>query len=432
MNSIWTESTTLPQFQALEGSIKTDVLIIGGGIAGILCAHFLQEKGVDYTLAEGRTICSGITKNTTAKITSQHGLIYHKLLKSAGREKASLYLKANQDSVKKYAELCRNIDCDFEYKTAYVYSLNNQKKLKEEAEALSKLGVSAPLLETTRLPFPVAGALALEGQAQFHPLKFLTEIARNLNIYEHTFVKELKGNTAVTGQGSITFRKAVFATHFPIDNKHGMYFLKLYQHRSYAIALKNADEIDGMYVDEAQCGMSFRNHKDLLIIGGGDHRTGKKGGNWKELREFAARQYPSAKEVGFWATQDCMSLDGVPYIGQYSKGLPNCFVATGFNKWGITSAMTAAMLLTDLVLEKDNPYREVFNPSRNMIKPQLLFNGCEAVGNLLTFSKKRCPHLGCALQWNSLEHSWDCPCHGSRFDGMGGLINNPANGDLKK
>ena len=143
MNSIWTESTTLPQFQALEGSIKTDVLIIGGGIAGILCAHFLQEKGVDYTLAEGRTICSGITKNTTAKITSQHGLIYHKLLKSAGREKASLYLKANQDSVKKYAELCRNIDCDFEYKTAYVYSLNNQKKLKEEAEALSKLGVSA-------------------------------------------------------------------------------------------------------------------------------------------------------------------------------------------------------------------------------------------------------------------------------------------------
>ena len=255
-------------------------------------------------------------------------------------------------------------------------------------------------------------------------------IADGLHIYEHTFVKEWKENRAVTSQGCIVFRRAVFTTHFPIDNKHGMYFLKLYQHRSYVIALEQAAKLGGMYVDEAKCGMSFRSYKDLLFVGGGDHRTGKKGGNFQELRGFAQKYYPLAKEVGFWAAQDCMSLDGIPYIGRYSPKLPNCFVASGFNKWGITSSMAAAKALKDLLLERENPYQEIFDPSRNMIKPQLLFNGAEAVKNLLTISKKRCPHMGCALKWNLAEHSWDCPCHGSRFDEAGKVLDNPANGDL--
>ena len=428
MDSIWTKHVELPHYPALEGDIRTDVLIIGGGILGILCAYFLQENGVDYVLAEGSTICSGITKNTTAKITSQHGLIYQKLLKNAGMEKASLYLKANQDAVKKYFELCKDADCDFEEKTACVYSLDDRRKLEREAEALSQIGFQAQLLEDTELPFPVAGALAFERQAQFHPLKFLAHVARNLKIYEHTFVKELKENTAVTGTGSITFQKAVFATHFPIDNKHGMYFLKLYQHRSYVISLDHAADLKGMYVDEVMFGMSFRNYKDQLLVGGGDHRTGKNGGGWQELRNFANKYYPESAETGCWATQDCMSLDGIPYIGRYSKGLKNCFVATGFNKWGITSSMTAAMLLADLILEKKNPFEELFDPSRNMMKPQLLLNGCEAAKNLLTISPKRCPHMGCALKWNGQEHSWDCPCHGSRFSEEGRLLDNPANG----
>ena len=430
MNSIWNRETELPHFPPLEGSIRTDVLIVGGGIAGILCAYFLQEKEVDYVLTEGRTICSGITKNTTAKITSQHGLIYQNLLNSAGTEKAALYLRANQESVEKYAELCEQIDCDFQRQTAYVYSLDNRRKLEREAEALAKIGFQAQITETTGLPFPVAGAVAFENQAQFHPLKFLSHLAANLKIYENTFVKEFKENTAVTGHGSITFKKAVFATHFPMDNKHGMYFLKLYQHRSYVISLKNAADLKGMYVDEALCGMSFRNYKDQLLVGGGDHRTGKEGGNWQELRNFAKKYYPMSEETGFWATQDCMSLDGIPYIGQYSRGLKNCFAATGFNKWGITSAMTAALLLTDLILERGNPYEEVFHPSRSMIKPQLFLNGWEAAKNLLTISPKRCSHMGCALKWNGQEHSWDCPCHGSRFDEKGRILDNPANGNL--
>lgn len=268
MNSVWTESISLPHCAPLEGSTKTDVLIIGGGMAGILCAYFLQEKGVDYRLAEGRTICSGITKNTTAKITSQHGLIYDKILKSAGFQKAKMYLEANQAAVQKYFEICENIDCDFETKTAYVYSLDNRRKLEKEAEALHKIGFRTEISDTDQLPFPTVGAIRFENQAQFHPLKFISGIVGNLRIYEHTFVKELLEHTAVTDKGNITFQKLIFATHFPMDNKHGMYFLKLYQHRSYVIALENAAQVDGMYVDEAKCGMSFRNYKDMLLIGG--------------------------------------------------------------------------------------------------------------------------------------------------------------------
>lgn len=432
MNSIWKENASLPHFDTLEGSVTTDVLIIGGGIAGILCAYFLKEKGVDYVLVEGNTICSGITENTTAKITSQHGLIYDKLLHSAGIEKAKMYLDANQNAVKKYFELCEDIDCDFEKKTNCVYSIDDKRKLEREVAALYKMGFPAEIIETEELPFQTAGAVSFENQAQFHPLKFLAKIAENLNIYEHTFVKELAEHTAVTEKGNIAFQKLIFATHFPIDNKHGMYFLKMYQHRSYVIALENAPKLHNLYVDEEKGGLSFRCYQDILLLGGGAHRTGKRGGNWKELRDFAAEHYPNAREKYFWATQDCMTLDGIPYIGAYSKRMPGCFVATGFHKWGMTSSMAAAMILTDLVLEKENSYAPVFHPSRNMLKPQLLINGWEAAVNLLTISKKRCPHLGCALKWNEAEHSWDCPCHGSRFDEEGTLLNNPANGDIRK
>ncbi len=426
MNAIWTQNTVLPHFPALEGNKKTDILIIGGGITGILCAYFLQKSGIDYILAEGRTICSGITKNTTAKITSQHGLIYQKLLKKEGLETAALYLQANQEAVKTYFELCQDIDCDFQPQTAYVYSLADREKIEKEVDALHRIGYPAQLLETTELPFPIAGAVAFPNQAQFHPLKFLARIAHGLKLYENTFVKELKENTAVTNHGNITFQKAIFATHFPMDNKHGMYFLKLYQHRSYVLALKNAANLNGMYVDESMYGMSFRNYNDLLLIGGGAHRTGKKGGNWQELRNFAGNYYPDGKEVAFWATQDCMSLDNIPYIGQYSKGLPNCLTATGFHKWGITTSMVAARLLTDLIMEKENPYKKIFDPSRTMLRPQLFLNGYESIKNFLTITPKRCPHMGCALKWNEQEHSWDCPCHGSRFDETGKLLDNPA------
>lgn len=429
MDSIWSENSNMPHFESLKGTKKTDVLIIGGGMAGILCAYFLQQQGIDYLLAEGGSICGKITKNTTAKITSQHGLIYRQLLKKAGEEKAKQYLDANQKALQMFRTLSEKIDCDFETKPAYVYSLNHRQKLEEEMKALETLGFSAKFYEQTNLPFPVAGAVAFEKQAQFHPLKFVAKIAENLNIYENTFVTELKPHMAKTDCGEILFDRVIFATHFPIDNKHGLYFLKMYQHRSYVIALKGGQQLNGMYVDEAMCGMSFRNYRELLFIGGGDHRTGKNGGNWQELRKFANRYYPKAEEIAYWATQDCMTLDSVPYIGEYSPNMPGCYVATGFNKWGMTSSMAAAMILCDLIMGKENPYAAVFCPSRNMMKPQLLINGYEAITNLFTFSKKRCPHMGCALKWNAAEHSFDCPCHGSRFTKDGTVLDNPANGN---
>lgn len=432
MTSIWSKTSKLPRFERLQKNIKTDVLIIGGGMAGLLCAYQLEQAGVDYVLVEADRVCSGITKNTTAKITAQHGLIYQKLLQQFGLEKARMYLEANQTALAEYRKLCKGIDCDFTEKDAFVYSKENRGAIEKELKALDKIGYPAEFAEHLPLPFPVCGAVKFKNQAEFHPLKWIAAIAQELNIYENTCVRELAKHTAVTDRGKITANKIIVATHFPFINKHGSYFLKLYQHRSYAIALEHAPDVHGMYVDEAQKGMSFRNYQNLLLLGGGDHRTGKQGGNWMELERFARLHYPHSGETCRWATQDCMTLDGVPYIGQYSKQTPDFYVATGFNKWGMTSSMVAAMLLTDMVMGKENPYAPVFSPSRSILHPQLAINAAEAVVNLLTISGKRCPHMGCALKWNPQEHSWDCPCHGSRFTQDGKLIDNPATGNLNK
>lgn len=426
MASIWSETANLPSFPSLGENINTDVLIIGGGMAGLLCAYKLHAAGIDYILCEANTIGTGITKNTTAKITSQHGLIYHKL----NEEKAKLYMDANQKALNEYRRLCAGIDCDFSEQNSYVYAVDDPGKLSKELTALKKLSFPAVYQMPIPLPFSTAGAVKFHGQAQFHPLKFLAAIAKDLRIYEHTAVRELAPHTARTDNATITANKIVVATHFPILNKHGSYFLKMYQHRSYCLALENAGHVGGMYVDERMTGLSFRDHGDLLILGGGSHRTGKHGGNWAELEAFAARHYPNARIRFRWATQDCMTLDGVPYIGQYSVRTPDLYVATGFNKWGMTSSMVAADILTDLVSGDETPYADLYSPSRSILRPQLAVNGFEAVKNLLTFTGKRCPHLGCALKWNSAEHTWDCPCHGSRFEENGKLIDNPATDDL--
>lgn len=428
MKSIWQKTTELPSFPVLEGDVKTDVLIIGGGITGILTAHLLKENGVECMLVEKHKICEGTTGHTTAKITFQHGLIYQKILASDGVETAHKYLQANRLAFDKYAQLCGEIDCDYERKNNFVYSVEDRKTLEQEMSALSKIGYNAQLCEKLPLPIKTVGAVMFPEQAQFHPLKFLSVIAQELPIYENTFVKEMRGNTAITDRGTIRAKNVIVTTHFPFINKHGSYFLKLYQHRSYVIALENAQNVDGMYVDESKTGLSFRNYGDYLLFGGGGHRTGKQGGNWTELRQFARRHYPSSTEYCYWAAQDCISLDGMPYIGQYSDRTTRLFTASGFNKWGMTGAMLSAILLCDMVQGKKNEYADVFSPSRSILKPQLFVNGFEAAANMLSITNKRCPHLGCALHWNSAEHSWDCACHGSRFDENGKVLDNPANG----
>lgn len=430
MKSLWEINSDMPLSEQLKGDIKTEVLIIGGGAVGLLTAYFLDKSGVDYILVEKGRICGGVTKNTTAKITFQHGLIYAEFAKSRGLNNAEMYLESNRKALEKYQELCKDIDCGFEIKNNYVYSVNSPEKLEDELEALHQIGYDAGFIKDMPIPIKTAGAVCFPHQAQFNPLQFFSQISKNLKISENTFVREMQGNTAVTDYGKIYADKVIVTTHFPFINKHGSYFLKLYQHRSYVIALGNAPDVDGMYVDEDKKGLSFRNYGDYLLLGGGSHKTGKDGGNWAELREFAKAYYPESTEKFFWATQDCMSLDSIPYIGNYSKKTTDLYVASGFNKWGMTGAMVSAMLLCDLINGKKNEYSELYNPSRSILHPQLFVNGFESAVNLLTISKKRCPHLGCALKWNKAEHSWDCPCHGSRFSEKGKLLENPANGDM--
>lgn len=431
MKSIW-DGSGICRFPKLRGEIKTDVLIIGGGMAGLLTAYFLQKAGVDCVIAEADRVCSGVTRNTTAKITAQHGLIYKKLLSSMGRERAGLYYQANTAAIEDYAALCANIDCDFQRKDAYTYSLNDLRALEREMSALEAIGAAADFADKLPLPIETAGAVCFRNQAQFEPMKFAAGISRELRIYEMTRVIEMRDGAALTNGGRIKAAYFVVCTHFPFMNKYGGYFLKLYQQRAYVLALKNAQDVGGMYIDAKEGGFSFRNQGELLLLGGNSHRTGRGKGGWKPLEDFAAAYYPGAAEVSRWAAQDCMSLDAMPYIGLYSRSKPNIYVAAGFNKWGMTGSMVAGRCLTQLLTGKGQAYGGLFDPSRSMLHPQLAINAAEAVFNLLTPTAPRCPHMGCALKWNRQEQSWDCPCHGSRFTEDGNLIDNPATGDMNR
>ena len=476
MKSVWSESCKFRKREALNKDIKTDVLVIGAGIAGVLTAYMLKQKGRDVVLIDAAEIASGNTKNTTAKITSQHDLIYSKLIAEFGEEKARQYAKANELAIKKYKEIIedKRIECDFEEKPAYVYSLNEVDVLKEEVEAAKNLGIDAEFVQEANLPFKINGAVKFNNQAQFNPLKFLKGISNELIIYENTRALEIKENLVVTSGGNITANNIVVATHYPIMNAPGYYFMKMHQERSYVLALENTSEIDGMYIDLNKEGYSFRTYNNLLLLGGISHRTGEneEGGSYDELRKVAKRLYPKAKEKYYWSAQDCMTIDGIPYIGRYSSETPNIYVATGFNKWGMTSSMVSAMIISDMILEKENDFSEIFSPRRfdlslsiNNIANDLIetaknfiaqkvyipsseiehiknghggiieYNG-EKVGVYKNkegkefFVSTKCTHLGCQLSWNSDELTWDCPCHGSRFDYKGRLIGSPATKDL--
>ncbi len=428
--SLWQHSARMPEFPALTGDLQTDVLVIGGGLAGLLTAYHLKERGMDTVLVEQNRLCGGTTSHTTAKITAQHGLCYHKHLQTLGPEGAGLYYQANTRAVEALKDLCRQADCPLEEKANFVYSAD-RRKIQRELEALETLGIPAVCRQSLPLPLQ-AEAVGFENQGQFHPLALARFLAEGLTIYEHTWVRDLEGTTAITDHGRIRAKKVVVATHFPFLDRRGSYYLKLYQHRSYLLALEGVEPLSGMYVDDDQKGMSFSSFGGHFLLGGGGHRTGKSGGNWQELRSFARRHYPGASEHFHWAAQDTMSLDGIPYIGNYSRNTPDIYVAAGFNKWGMTGSMVSAMLLSGLIAGEEPEWAWVFSPSRSILKPQLLVNGFESTVNLLKPTAPRCPHLGCALKYNKAEHSWDCPCHGSRFDESGYVLENPSNGDLKR
>lgn len=437
MKSIWSESCSFPQRESLKDDIVVETVVIGSGMAGLLTAHLLKKQGVQVVVLEGSATASGVTKNTTAKITSQHDLIYDRLIQDFGVEQAGQYAWANQRAIKTYCDIVEEnqIDCDFETKPAYVYSLRDTAPIKAEMIAASKLGIEAELTTTTDLPFEVKAAVKFANQAQFHPLKFLKAISADLTIYEQTMAREIRDDVVITDHGRVTADHIVVATHFPIVNVPGWYFARMHQERSYVIALKNAMQLEGMYIDEDSNGYSFRNYGEYLLFGGAGHRTGKhpQKSSYETLRKAAKELFPQSEEAFHWSAQDCVTWDNVPYIGRYSASGRDVYVATGFKKWGMTSSMAAAMILTDTICGKKNDCAEIFSPQR--------FNASASMQNLLTDvghsvaglaagavsgPKRRCAHLGCRLQWNPDEETWDCPCHGSRYTSEGKLIDNPA------
>ncbi len=426
MVSLWLKTEQLPQFSSLQGDLSTDVLIIGGGLTGLLCAHALKNVGISCAVVEANRIMGGTSGHTTAKLTSQHGFLYHKLLEHKGNAAARLYYDTQQAALHRY----RDLDCDFEAQENAVYSLDDPSLIARELAALDALGIPG-FREAPELPFPTAGAVVFPDQGQMHPVTLAKNLLPGLQIFEHTPVQSFDGLRYHTPSGAITAKKTIVATHFPIFNKHGGYFLKMYQQRSYVLALEGAAVPDRMYVDNSGNGLSFRSWGELLLLGGGGHRTGKTGGGWQVLKDFATRYAPQAKVRYAWAAQDCMTLDGMPYIGQYSPGTPDLFVATGFNKWGMTNAMAASMILPELIQGKAHPAAVLFDPARRKPLLPLAKNAGHAAWNLLTPTVPRCPHLGCALKWNAQEHSWDCPCHGSRFAEDGTLLDGPATDGLK-
>lgn len=367
MGSIWSQTCSIGRRPPLRGHLKTQAAVVGAGMAGVLTAYALQQAGLSVVVLEAGRIAGGQTQNTTAKITSQHGLIYSRLIQSFGEETARRYAKANQDAVRAYQDLIdvQGISCDWEERCAYLYG-PDVTVLQEEAEAARRLGLPASFTREVSIPIPHDGAVCFEGQAQFHPLKFLKVLADQLTIYEQSRVLTAEGDLLTTELGSVQAEHIVFACHFPFVNFPGMYFARMHQERSYVLALQGAPPVDGMFLGVGRDTFSLRTYGELLLLGGGGHRTGEntEGGQYDLLRRKAREWFPQSQETAHWSAQDCMPPDHVPYIGPYSSGHPGWYVATGFQKWGMTSSMAAATLLCDMIQGRDTPYAGLFSPSR--------------------------------------------------------------------
>lgn len=430
MKSLWYENwDNSLEKHSLPDDVHTEVLIVGGGMAGILCAYQLQKRGIRCLLVEKNRITGGNTGHTTAKITAQHGAVYDQLITRLGAERARQYYDVNTAALAEYRKMAEEIPCNLEKQTAYLYSPDRYQDLEREAAAYERLSIDFTWQDQTPLPLSGCRALGVADQAQFHPLKFIWGILPQIDYCENTEVVAIEGNKAYTEDTVITAENIILATHYPLVNVPGLYFMKLVQHRSYVSALEGADPVRGMYIGLGDQPFSFRDYKDLLLVGGGGHKTGQSEGGFCRLREFTETAYPHAQERYRWAAQDCMSLDGIPYIGQHRFGSGNLYVATGFNKWGMTGSMAASLVLADLIVSGRSRYAGLFAPNRMMAVGPLLRNMGSAAVHLLT-PGKRCSHLGCRLSWNEEEKSWDCTCHGSRFANDGKVLDNPAKREI--
>lgn len=487
--SFWTASAGKTGYPALEQDVTADAAVIGGGLAGISIAYLLKREGLTVAVVEADRLCRGTTAHSTAKVTSQHALIYNKIISKMGSDLARQYADANEYAIGLMKEISRNerIECDFEEQPAYVITMEDKyiREIQDEAEAAASLGLKAQYLDTVDLPFKVKAALRFDGQAQFHPSKYVLGLAKKIPedgsyIFENTRALDIQQEenslrVLTDGKGSVTARFVIIATHYPFYDGYGMYFSRIYPDRSYVVAVKARDKYPGgMYITAEDPGRSLRSAPsedgELILVGGEHHKTGQgedMAGHYIKLAEFS-RRYFDVTEIPYrWSTQDYTSMDEVPYIGPLTQGTPNIFVATGFRKWGMTGSTVAGLIIRDLILKGDSQWAQVYSPLR--FKPaasakKFVSENANVAAHLISgklagapadiklqkgegktveidnrkvgaykdekdrlhLVSSSCTHMGCELRWNSAERSWDCPCHGSRFTYEGEIIEGPA------
>ncbi len=485
-SSFWMTSTPSTGYPEIQQDLKVDVAIVGGGIVGITAAYLLKKQGVKVAIIEADRILQGTTGHTTAKITSQHHLIYARLKQQVGQELAQQYADANESAIHLIASTAaeNNIDCDFSWRPAYVFTQSEQylKDLEDEAQAACSLGIKASYMDNSPLPFSVRAALRFDNQAQFHPLKYLQSLARQIPdqgsyILEKTTAVGIDENplAVLTRQGQkVTADKIIIASHFPFFDGGGMYFSKLDPQRAYIIAIKAQEAFpEGMFISAESPSRSLRSQPyedgELILIAGESHPTGE-GTNlnthYENLLDFAHENFEVKDVLYRWSTQDYQTLDGIPYVGHLTPKSANIYVATGFDKWGISNGTASAMVLNDLIVRGDSPWAPVYNPSRfnltsvktfvglnlnvarNLVAGKIarLPEGVElsnGEGKAIQINGEKygafrddkgelhivditCTHLGCELNWNDAERTWDCPCHGSRFSYTGEVVEGPA------
>lgn len=488
-NSYWLESTKKSNYPSLDRDINVDIAIIGGGMAGILCGYQLQKEDFNIAILEAKNIVESTTAYTTAKLTSQHGLIYDKIKNKIGEELAKQYADANETAISEIKRVAdeNKILCDYSLQSSYVYTREDKyiKQIEDEVKAANSLGIKAKLTEKTPLPIGIKSSIVFENQAQFHPRKFLLGIAKHIvntgvDIYENTRAVELNEkndkyiiNTS-TGK-KVTADKVIIASHYPFYNKKSMYFSRLYVQRSYILGVKSKERFPGgMYINAEEPPRSLRSHPttdgELILVVGENHKAGQAQdtfAHYKALVDFANELFTVESIPYRWSTQDCMTLDGLPYVGKYNSDTPNLYIATGFGKWGMTNSMASSMVLRDLIVDGSSIWEDVYNPSRKTItassknfvveninvggqlidgklsKSSKYINLKRGEGKIVEIEREKvgafrddigklhlvnttCTHMGCELTWNSAERSWDCPCHGSRFTYTGEIIQGPA------
>lgn len=494
MKSFWEEERKYhEEFESIKNNINVSVCIIGGGFTGLSTAYYLS-KYLDVVVLEKDRICSHTSGNTTGKITSQHGLFYDYLKISQSKEYAKKYLQANEKAISNIEDIIKkeNIDCDFEKEKAYVFTTKQTEfdKIKTEQRVVENLHeVKNKVVKNISLPIETIGAIEFDNQAKFHPIKYAYGLAKGIlknngMIFESSKVDDIKKKNGkyeiYVNNNKVIADYVVMATRYPIMKIPGYYFLKMYQSTSFAIVADVKQELfDGMYISLETPTISFRTVKDgdkkLLLVVGYDYKTGSddiKDG-YARLESVIRRMYPEAEILYKWSAEDCITLDKIPYIGEYSNMMPNVFVAAGFNKWGITSSNLAANIITDKILKRENEYEDLFKATRvepiknrievgNMLKEagksivlskfKIPKNEEEKIkigeGKIVNINNRKvgvykdregkiykvnpvCTHLGCELYFNNVDKVWECPCHGSKFSYEGKIIENPANKNLE-